>query len=277
MLLSKSVNLNSKGVEMNHFCLLKIQIKQGVGIIFLDNNERFNTLHSACIVELQQALRTLENDDQIGCIVLTGDPGESFAVGANISEMAGFTPLDGWEFSHLGQCLFEQIEMARKPVIAALNGITMGGGCDLALACDIRLASERLKIAHPGAKLGIITGFCGTQKLPRIVGANKAKEIFMTSRVYSATEALRMKLVEQIYAPETFMPQVLDYAAQIAAQPLMALSLAKKMLNSAENICLADGQVMELGAFASLFPRAGSMEQIDAFFAGHSSVGLTDR
>lgn len=255
---------------MECYHLLKTDISNRVGTIYLDNGQRFNTLHSECIVELKQVLKELEQDDRVGCIVITGDPGESFAVGANIAEMADFKPLDGWKFSHLGQSLFDQIESARKPVIGALNGITMGGGCDLALACDIRLASERLKIAHPGAKLGIITGFCGTQKLPRIVGSNRAKEIFMTSRAYSATEALNMKLVEQVYPAECFMEQVFVYAQQIAAQPSMALFLAKKMLNSAENVSLPDGQVMELGAFASLFPRSGSMERIDEFFSEHS-------
>lgn len=261
---------------MECYQLLKIEISNRVGVVYLDNGQRFNTVHSECIVELKQALKDLEQDDNVGCVVITGDPGESFAVGANISEMADFKPLDGWNFSYLGQSLFEQMESTGKPVIAALNGITMGGGCDLALACDIRLASEKLKIAHPGAKLGIITGFCGTQKLPRIVGPNKAKEIFMTSRVYSATEALRMKLVEQVYPAECFMEHVITYAQQIAAQPPMALSLAKKMLNSADNVALADGQVMELGAFASLFPRSGSMERIDDFFAEHSTIGSAD-
>lgn len=146
----------------------------------------------------------------------------------------------------------------------------MGGGCDLALACDIRLASDRLKIAHPGAKLGIITGFCGTQKLPRLVGRNKAKEIFMTAQTYSAAESLQMKLVERVYPAAQFMPQVREYAEQIANQPPMALQLAKKLLNAAENVCVENGQVMELGAFASLFPRSGNMERIEEFFAPHT-------
>lgn len=257
---------------MGQWQLLKTEISCGVGTIFLDNGQRFNTLHSECILELKTALKALEANDKVGCIVVTGEPGESFAVGANIAEMKDFKPLDGWKFSQLGQGLFDQIEMAKKPVIAALNGITMGGGCDLALACDIRLASERLKIAHPGAKLGIITGFCGTQKLPRIVGRNKAKEIFMTSKVYSAAEALQMKLVEQVYPAAQFIDSVSVYAQQIAAQPPMALQLAKKLLNAAENVCLNNGQVMELGAFASLFPRAGSMERIEDFFAEHSRI-----
>ncbi len=251
---------------MNDWQLLHTEIINGVGYLFLDNGQRFNTLHSECICELRESLAVLENDSRVGCIVLTGYPGESFAVGADIAEMRDFQPLDGWSFSRLGQGLFDQIESSAKPIIGALNGITMGGGCDLALTCDIRLASDRLKVAHPGAKLGIITGFCGTQKLPRMVGCNKAKEIFMTSRIYSAEEALQMKLVERVYPADQFMQRVRDYAEQIAHQPPMALHLAKKLLNAAENVCLANGQVMELGAFASLFPRSGKMERIEEFF-----------
>lgn len=257
---------------MKVYQLLRVEVVDRVGVIYLDNGQRFNTLHSDCINEIKSALSDLEQDDRVGCIVLTGDPGESFAVGADIAEMMDFQPLDGWNFSLLGQSLFEQIETASKPVVGALNGLTMGGGCDLALSCDIRLASDRMKISHPGAKLGIITGFCGTQKLPRMVGSNRAKEIFMTSRVYSAEQALQIKLVEQVYPAAAFMEQVLAYAGQIASQPPMALTLAKKMLNSAENVSLSDGQVMELGAFASLFPRAGTMERIDDFFDGQSAI-----
>ncbi len=255
---------------MGDWQLLHSEIENGVGTLFLDNGERFNTLHSECIHELCDALTLLEADSDVGCIIITGEPGESFAVGANIAEMHDFQPLDGWNFSRLGQRLFDQIEASSKPIIGALNGITMGGGCDLALACDIRLASDRLKVAHPGAKLGIITGFCGTQKLPRTVGFNKAKEIFMTSRTYTADEALQMKLVEQVYPADQFMQRVRDYAERIADQPPMALHLAKKLLNAAENICLVNGQVMELGAFASLFPRSGNMERIEEFFVEHS-------
>ncbi len=255
---------------MAHWQLLHIEITNGVGYLFLDNGQRFNTLHGECIHELCSALTVLEADSAVGCIVLTGDPGESFAVGANIAEMKDFSSIDGWKFSQLGNRLFDQIETSKKPIIGALNGITMGGGCDLALACDIRIASDRLKIAHPGAKLGIITGFCGTQKLPRLVGINKAKEIFMTSRTYSAEEALQMKLVEQVYPADQFMPLVQKYAEQIAHQPPMALHLAKKLLNASENVCVTNGQVMELGAFASLFPRTGTMERIEDFFAAHS-------
>ena len=207
------------------FKKLRIEVTNRVGYILLDAGSRFNKLSITTIRELKNAFSLLEEDLSANVIVLSGYPGESFAVGADIGQMAHFSPSDAFHFAGLGQSLFEQIESCSKPVIGALNGITMGGGCDLAMACDIRIATESLRIAHPGARLGIITGFCGTRKLPRIVGKNYAREIFMTSDPYSASDALRMGLVERVYAAEDFWPQVSLFAGRIACHPPAALAL----------------------------------------------------
>jgi len=249
------------------FQTLRLSVVDGVGYLTLDNGGRFNTLHSACIEEIKAGLKILEDDPAVVCIVLSGGEGESFAVGANIAEMKDFTPLDGLHFSELGQSLFTQMEEADKPIVGALNGITMGGGCDLALACDIRLASDRLKIAHPGAKLGIITGFGGTQKLPRQVGRNFAREIFMTSDVYDAEAALRMNLVDRVIAHEAFWPEVERFARRVATMPPAALSYAKKLVNVASDVDLKSGQTMELGAFSTLFSTDVPRQRIRTFFA----------
>ena len=246
---------------------LRIVVKEKVGYLTLDNGTRFNTLHSRCITELKRGLQELEATAEVCCIVLSGGEGESFAVGANIAEMKDFTPLDGFWFSEHGQSLFNQMESADKPIIGALNGIAMGGGCDLALACDIRLASDRLKIAHPGAKLGIITGFGGTQKLPRQVGRNFAREIFMTSETYGADEALRMSLVDRVYPHRQFWSEVTRFAERIAANSPTALTYAKKLINASSDIDLHNGQVMELGAFSTLFSSELVGRQVSAFFS----------
>lgn len=250
---------------------LRVDIEKGVGYLTLGNSQRFNTLHTGCLDEIKAALRELERQDDVVCVVLSGGEGESFAVGANIAEMKDFTPLDAIAFSESGQALFEQMEESDKPIIGALNGITMGGGCDLALSCDIRYASSRLKIAHPGAKLGIITGFGGTQKLPRLVGRNFAREIFMTSEPYGAEDALRMNLVDRIFPHEEFWPQVRRCAERIAAMTPDALAYAKKTVNAATDIDIKNGQVMELGAFSTLFSTSAHREKIDAFFASRQS------
>jgi enoyl-CoA hydratase len=224
---------------------LRIEIANRVGYILLDAGSRFNKLSITTIRELKRAFTQLEADISAHVIVLSGYPGESFAVGADIGQMVHFTPENAFQFAELGQSLFAQIESCPKPVIGALNGITMGGGCDLAMSCDMRFATEGLRIGHSGAKLGIITGFCGTHKLPLIVGKNFAREIFMTSEIYSGAEALRMGLVDRLYPEHDFWRQVAACAERIAGQPQAAIAAAKRILNSAEDTDLRTGCLLE--------------------------------
>ncbi|KAF0221746.1 MAG: enoyl-CoA [Geobacteraceae bacterium] len=244
---------------------LHIEISNRVGYILMHSGSRFNKLSINTLKELKRAFTELETNDEVFSVVISGYPGESFAVGADIAQMRDFTPADGFAFGELGQSLFELMEECGKPIIGALNGITMGGGCDLALACDIRLASESLVFAHPGAKLGIITGFCGTQKLPRLVGKNHAREIFMTSDTYGAADALRMGFVNRIYPAGEFWDRVTDFAGRIAAHPSEPLSYAKKIINAGEDVDLKSGCVMELGAFSSLFATRARDEKMRNF------------
>jgi len=227
------------------FKKLSIQVANRVGYILLDSGARFNKLSITTIRELKKALTQVETDPEVSAVVLSGHPGESFAVGADIGQMVHFTPSDAFHFSELGQSLFEQIETCSKPIIGALNGITMGGGCDLAMACDIRIAVDSLQIAHPGARLGIITGFCGTRKLPRIVGKNLAREIFMTSDPYSAADALRMGLVDRVCGKDEFWREVTVFAERVASHPLAAISVAKRLINAAEDTDLHSGCLLE--------------------------------
>lgn len=245
---------------------LRIEREGRVGYLTLDNGGRFNTLHRACIEEIKAALAELEESGAVNCIVLSGGAGESFAVGANIAEMKDFQPLDAMAFSELGQSLFTRMEESDLPILGALNGITMGGGCDLALSCDFRLASDRLQIAHPGAKLGIITGFCGTQKLPRLIGRSQALEMFMTSDTYNAERALALGLVDQVIPHAQFWPAVKRLARRIAGMDASALAYAKKLINAAADIDVRNGQVMELGAFSTLFSSGELQRQCHAFF-----------
>jgi enoyl-CoA hydratase len=227
------------------FKKLRIEITNRVGYILLDAGSRFNKLSVTTIRELKRAFTLITDDDAAKVIILSGYPGESFAVGADIGQMVHFSPHDAFRFAELGQSLFEQIESCPKPVIGALNGITMGGGCDLAMSCDIRIARETLQIAHPGARLGIITGFCGTGKLPRIVGKNFAREIFMTSDPYDAAAALRMGLADRVYSSDVFWHEVITFAERIASHPLATLSTAKRLINAAEDTDLRSGCLLE--------------------------------
>lgn len=224
---------------------LRIETANRVGYILLDAGSRFNKLSITTIRELKRAFAQAEEDPSVGVIVLSGYPGESFAVGADIGQMVHFTPEDAFHFAELGQSLFDLIESCSKPVIGALNGITMGGGCDLAMSCDIRIARDNLQIAHPGARLGIITGFCGTRKLPRIVGKNYAREIFMTSDSYSATDALHMRLIDKICTEAEFWPYTVRFAEKIARHPSYALSAVKRLINVSEDTDLRSGCLLE--------------------------------
>jgi len=224
---------------------LHIETRNRVGFILLDAGSRFNKLSITTIRELKRAFAQLEDDVAVNAIVLSGYPGESFAVGADIGQMVHFSPNDALRFAELGQSLFDQIESCPKPVIAALNGITMGGGCDLAMSCDIRIGSEGLRIGHSGSKLGIITGFCGTHKLPRIVGKNHAREIFMTSDIFSAAEALHMGLVDRLYREHDFWGRVSSFAERISNHPFSALSSAKRLINASEDTSLRTGCLLE--------------------------------
>lgn len=241
---------------------LSIEVRERVGYILMHSGSRFNKLTVNTIRELIRAFSTLRDDPEAVCIVLTGHPGESFAVGADIGQMASFEPLQAFEFARLGQSLFSLMEDIGKPVIGALNGIAMGGGFDLAMACDIRLASDKLLMAHPGSKLGIITGFCGTQKLPRLAGPNRAREIFMTADSFDAAEALRMGVVNRVFAAGDFWPQVTAYAAKIAGGDPACLAWTKQLLNASEDVDLKNGVALETGAFATLLSAAKGRQSL---------------
>lgn len=224
---------------------LSIEVKNGVGYILLTSGARFNKLSITTIRELKRAFLQIDNDSSVNTIVLSGYPGESFAVGADIGQMVHFSPSDAFDFAELGQSLFDQIESCSKPVIGGLNGIAMGGGCDLSMSCDIRIATSNLRIGHSGAKLGIITGFCGTHKLPRIVGKNFAREMFMTSEIYNAEEALRMGLVDRVYEESKFWDGVVEFSERIASHSPNILSVAKRLINAAEEVELHTGCLLE--------------------------------
>lgn len=231
---------------------LSITIGNRVGYLMLDSGSRFNTLSLETLGELSHAFAHLAQHPEVAVIVVSGYPGDSFAVGANIAEMLEFSPSDALAFGEAGQALFEMMEDCDKPVIAALNGITMGGGCDLSLACDLRIASDTLKFAHPGARLGILTGFCGTQKLPRLIGRNRALEIFMTAQTYTAQDGLNMGYLNRVVPAEHFWDEVRAYAEAIAEKPAAALAALKRLVNSAEEIDLKNGCALERGFQATV-------------------------
>jgi len=231
---------------------LSITIENRVGYLLLDSGGRFNTLSVETLREISAAFAELVADPAVTVIVISGYPGESFAVGANIAEMVEFSPADALAFGETGQALFEMMEDAEKPVIAALNGITMGGGCDLSLACDLRIASDALRFAHPGARLGILTGFCGTQKLPRLVGRARALEIFMTAATYNADDAVEMGYASRVIPHDSFWAEVRAFAETMAQRPAELLGMMKTLANAAEDVDLKNGCTLERSCYRAL-------------------------
>ena len=201
---------------------VKVEQQGHVGILTIDRQEALNALNSQVLNDLDAAIDEVAANDDVYVVVLTG-AGRSFVAGADIGEMKGFSSADGKKFGVHGGGVFLKLENMAKPVIAAINGFALGGGCELSMACDIRLASEKAKFGQPEVGLGITPGFAGTQRLPRIVGISKAMELILTAKVIGAAEAKAIGLVSEVYPPEELMPKALELANAICANAQIAV------------------------------------------------------
>ena len=201
-----------------------------IGIITVNRFEALNSLNSEVLSDLNKALDELEANDEIFVVILTGK-GRSFVAGADIAQMRDFGAVEGKAFSDYGNSVFLRIENLTKPVIAAVNGYALGAGCELAMACDIRIASDMAKFSQPEVGLGIIPGFGGTQRLPRIVGIGKAMELILSARTIDASEAKEIGLVNQVVAPELLMETALELANAIASKAQISVRFAKQCIH----------------------------------------------
>jgi len=228
------------------------------------NRPPVNALNSEVVTEIHQMFDELEKDEQVKVIILTGE-GKAFVAGADISEMVDFGPEGGAEFSKKGQAAFDKIENTPKPVIAAINGFALGGGCEIAMACDIRIAVEGAKLGQPEVNLGVIPGFAGTQRLPRLVGKGKAKELIFTGNMVTAEEAEQIGLVNQVLTAEELMNTAKEMAKTIASKGPAAVRAAKLAINEGVNYELSKGLEIENRAFAKLFETEDQKEGMKAF------------
>ena len=228
------------------------------------NRPPVNALNSEVVSEIHQMIDELENDEQVKVIILTGE-GKAFVAGADISEMVDFGPEGGAEFSKKGQAAFDKIENTPKPVIAAINGFALGGGCEIAMACDIRIAVEGAKLGQPEVNLGVIPGFAGTQRLPRLVGKGKAKELIFTGNMITAEEAEKIGLVNQVLTADELMNTAKEMAKTIASKGPAAVRAAKLAINEGVNYELSKGLEIENQAFARLFETEDQKEGMKAF------------
>ncbi len=218
------------------FDTLIYETKDGVCYLTINKPESLNALSASVLNELITAFNMIDKDDDIKAVIITGT-GRAFVAGADISEMADLSGLQGQEMMKLGARVMNNIENLSKPVIAAINGYALGGGCELAMACDIRIASEKAKFGQPEVNLGIIPGFGGTQRLPRLVGKGMGKYMIMTGEYIDADTALRTGLVEKVVAPEDLIPECRKIAFLIMSKAPIAVKTAKLVINKG---CMLD-------------------------------------
>jgi enoyl-CoA hydratase len=239
-----------------------------VGIITLHRPKALNALNSALMDELGQALKAFDTDPAIGCIVITGSE-KAFAAGADISAMAKYSFDEVYRSDFITRN-WETIRSIRKPVIAAVSGFALGGGCELAMMCDFIIAADNARFGQPEIKLGIIPGAGGTQRLPRAVGKSKAMDMVLTGRMMDATEAERAGLVSRVVALDKLMEEALGAALAVCANGQLAAMAAKESVNRAFEGTLSDGVMFERRLFHALFATADQKEGMDAFLAKRS-------
>ena len=241
-----------------------------VGIITLNRPKALNALNGALMDELGLALKAFDADEAIGCIVITGSE-KAFAAGADISAMAKFNFHEVYKNDFITRN-WETIRSIRKPVIAAVAGFALGGGCELAMMCDFIIAADNAKFGQPEIKLGIIPGAGGTQRLPRAVGKAKAMDMALTGRMMDATEAERAGLVSRVVPLDKLMDEALGAALMICEFSLPSVMAAKECVNRAFEGGLADGVMFERRLFHALFATADQKEGMDAFVNKRKAV-----
>ncbi|MBR4437794.1 MAG: short-chain-enoyl-CoA hydratase [Bacteroidales bacterium] len=244
---------------------LIIEKEGNICTVKINNPQSMNALNSETLSELDDAFTQIEKDEQVRVVILTGE-GRAFVAGADISQMSTMNALEGKEFGVQGSKVFRKIENLSKPTIAAINGFALGGGCELALSCDIRVASAKAKIGQPEVGLGITPGFSGTQRLPRIVGEGVAKEIIFTAKAIVADEALRIGLVNRVVEPEKLMDEAKSLAKTIAKNAPIALKLSKEAINRGMQTDIDTAISIENNLFAECFSTEDQKEGMKAFF-----------
>ena len=253
-----------------------VEKKDSILVITISREKALNALNRETISELQQAFSFYWTAEDIRCVILTGKGEKAFVAGADISELADLDVRSGTDNSAHGLYLMKTIQNFPKPVIAAVNGFALGGGCEIAMACDIRLASEKARFGQPEVNLGIIPGYGGTQRLSRLVGRGKAMQLILTGDMIKADEALRIGLVEEVYPPDQLMDKAMELAQLIASKAPLAISMAKECINRGLDVSLAHGCDLEKANFGQLFGTGDKNEGMEAFlekrppkFTGH--------
>ncbi len=247
------------------FETLLCEVEEGVATVTLNRPDVLHALNAAMFDDLERVFRVLSEQDSVRAILLTGAGDRAFAAGADIRGLVDTDAESGHTVSERGQEVFRQIELCGKPVIACVNGVALGGGCELALACTLRLASEKAKIGLPEVKLGLIPGYGGTQRLMRLVGRGAALRLMLTAAVVTAEEALRLHLVEEVWPAAELMPRAREMAAVIATMAPLAVQGVLEAVEHGSGSGIEDGLEREAMIFGRLCGTADKHEGLTAF------------
>ena len=240
-------------------------VENSTAVVTINRPKALNALNRDTLEELISCFHTLSENDSVLAVIITGHGEKAFVAGADISYMKDFDALQGRRFGRLGQQTMRAIETFRRPVIAAVNGFALGGGCELALACDIRIASANARFGQPEVNLGVTPGFGGSQRLPRLVGKGHGAELLFTGDIIDAEEACRIGLVNRVVEPSALLPECLKIAAKISAKGILAVELCKELVNSGMEMDLDRACMYEADLFGMCFASPEQKEGMSAF------------
>lgn len=243
---------------------LLVEVENNVATITI-NRPPVNPLNTQVFNELSDVFSNLDEADDVRAIVLTGSGEKAFVAGADISEMAGLDLVGINKMNKVSRAVFTQIENSTKPVIAAINGMALGGGLELALVCDLRISNEKAKFAFPEVGLGIIPGGGGTQRLPKIVGQGIAKELLYFGDMFDAVRALELGIVNKVVPAEEVLPVAKEWAKKLAQKPPVALQMLKQAVNAGSNTDIESGLIIEAACFGNAFSTEDRKEGLNAF------------
>lgn len=248
-----------------------LERRGAVALLQIDRPKALNALNQQVLAELSVLVAEIAADPELRAVVLTGAGDRAFVAGADIAAMQSMTSAEAQAFSEFGSAVMQQLAELPKPVIAAVNGFALGGGCELALSCDLILASTKAKFGLPEVTLGVVPGFGGTQKLTRQIGRMAANRWILSGDVFSAEEALRVGVAQELFAPEELLDKALALAEKMATRGPLALASAKRLISHGGDVELPTAMAMEARAFGAIFATADQKEGMSAFLAKRSA------
>ena len=246
------------------------EVRDGIAFITLNRPKVLNALNAATLNDLHTAIQTVRDDSFVRAVILTGAGEKAFAAGADIQELAQANATDGRDLALRGQAVFRSIETCGKPVIACINGFALGGGCELALACTLRIASENARLGQPEVKLGLIPGYGGTQRLARLVGKGVALQMILTAEMLSAADALRVGLVNEVVTADQLLPRAEAIARTIASMAPLAVRYSLEAIDRGYDLPLEEALFLEAALFGLTCGTEDKTEGTAAFLAKRS-------